>query len=189
MDGWAWNEIKALPSPWFSGLALLLELVETSGVWPQGLLDAYIAMIPKADGDSTPPSQRPFSVLPVVYRLWGFLRLGHLREWVEGWLPKSVFSLGNGLSSVEAWFSTAFYIEEVLSGTGGDQLHVMVADVVKSFDTVDRSILDCALGRLGYLTGFVIFFLFMVMFVSGSSSLLVLGSHGVGMVVFPRAVL
>ena len=40
-------------------------------------------------------------------------------------------------------------IEEVLSGTGGDQLHVMVADVIKSFDTVDRSILDCALGLLG----------------------------------------
>ena len=33
-------------------------------------------------------------------------------------------------------------IEEVLSGTGGDQLHVMVADVIQSFDTVDRSILD-----------------------------------------------
>ena len=28
-------------------------------------------------------------------------------------------------------------------------LHVMVADVIKSFDTVDRSILDCTLGRLG----------------------------------------
>ena len=45
-------------------------------------------------------------------------------------------------------------IEEVLSGTGGDQLHVMVADVIKSFDTVDRSILDCALGRLGLLDWF-----------------------------------
>ena len=54
LDGWAWNEIKALPLPWFSGLAILLELVETTGTWPQGLLDAYIAMIPKADGDSTP---------------------------------------------------------------------------------------------------------------------------------------
>ena len=108
-----------------------------------------IAMIPKADGDSTPLGQRPLSVLPVVCRLWASLRLGHLREWVEGWLPKSVFSLGNGLSSVEAWFSTALDIEEVLSGTGGDQLHVMVADVIKSFDTVDRSILNCALGRLG----------------------------------------
>ena len=77
LDGWAWNEIKALPLPWFSGLAILLELV---GNWPQGLLDAYIAMIPKADGDSTPLGQRPLSVLLVVYRLWASLRLGHLRE-------------------------------------------------------------------------------------------------------------
>ena len=135
--------------PWFSGLAVLLNLVETTGTWPQGLLDADIAMIPKADGDSTPLGQRPLSVLPVVYRLWASLRLGHLRGWVEGWLPAWVFGLGNGLSSVEAWFSTALDIEEVLSGTGGDQLHVMVADVIKPFDTVERSILDCALGRLG----------------------------------------
>ena len=63
------------------------------------------------------------------------------KEWVQGWVPKSVFSLGNGVSSVEAWFST------VLAQIGGDQLHVMVADVIKSFDTL--SILDCALGRLG----------------------------------------
>ena len=126
-----------------------MELVESTGVWPQGLLDAYIAMIPKADGDSTPLGQRSLSVLPVVCRLRASLRLGHLREWVEGWLPKSVYRLGNGLSSVEAWFSTALDIEDVLSGTGGDQLHVMVADVIKSFDTVDRSVLDCTLGRLG----------------------------------------
>ena len=47
LDGWTWNEIQALPLPWFSGLAILLELVETSGVWPQGFLDACVAMIPK----------------------------------------------------------------------------------------------------------------------------------------------
>ena len=77
LDGWAWNEIKALSLPWFSGLAILLELVESTGTWPQGLLDAYIAMIPKADGDSTPLVNGPLSVLPVVYRLWASLRLGH----------------------------------------------------------------------------------------------------------------
>ena len=80
LDGWAWNEVKALSLPWFSGLATLLELVESTGVWLQGLLDAYIAMNPKADGDSTSPGQRPLSVLPVVYRLWASIRLGHLRE-------------------------------------------------------------------------------------------------------------
>ena len=47
LDGWAWNEIEALPLPWFSGLAILLELIESTGIWPQGLLDAYIAMIPR----------------------------------------------------------------------------------------------------------------------------------------------
>ena len=31
-----------------------------------------------------------------VYRLWASLLLGHLREWVEGWLLDSVYSLGNG---------------------------------------------------------------------------------------------
>ena len=118
--------------PWFSGLAIVLSLVEDTGTWPQGLLDACNAMIPKAYGDSTPLGQRSLSVLPVVYRLWASLRLGHLREWVEGWLPKSVSSLGNGLTSVEAWFSTAVDIEEVLSRTGCDQLHVVVADVIKS---------------------------------------------------------
>ena len=128
-------------------------------------------------------------MLPVVNRLKGSLRLGHLRVWVEGWLPKSVFSLGDGLSSVEAWFSTALDIEEVLSGTGGDQLHVMVAEVIKSFDTVDRSILDCVLGRLGLPDWFgKVYFLFIVRFASGLSLLLDLVSHGVGMVVFHRAV-
>ena len=50
---------------------------------------------------------------------------------------------------MEAWFSTALDIEEVLSGARDDQLHVMVADVIKSFDTVDGSMLDCALGWRG----------------------------------------
>ena len=142
-------KLRLFRLPWFSGLAILLGLVESTGSWPQGLLDACIAMILKADGDSTPLGRRPLSVLPVVYRLWASLRLGHRREWVEGWLPKSVFSLGNGLSSVEAWFSTTLDIEDVLSGTGGDQLHVVVADVIKSFDTVDRVYFGLCFGSLG----------------------------------------
>ena len=43
LDGWAWNEIKALSLSWFVGLALVLRQVEATGQWPQGLLDAYIA--------------------------------------------------------------------------------------------------------------------------------------------------
>ena len=37
-----------------------------------GLLDAYIALIPKTDGDATPLGQRPLSVLPDRLSYFGF---------------------------------------------------------------------------------------------------------------------
>ena len=149
LDGWAWNEIKALSLSWFVGLALVLRQIEAAGKWPQGLLDAKIAMIPKAEGDSTPLGQRPLCVLPVVYRLRASVRLAHLKEWFSSWVPDCVFSAGKGVSSVDAWYATSIDIEEVLCHARHSDFHVFVADVVKSFDTVDRDILDCALGRLG----------------------------------------
>ena len=62
LDGWGWNELEALPMSWFVGLALIRRQVEDTGQWPDGLLDAYITMISKADGDSTPLGQRPLCV-------------------------------------------------------------------------------------------------------------------------------
>ena len=50
---------------------------------------------------------------------------------------------------IDAWYVTAIDIEEVLSHTRHSDFHIFVADVVKSFDTVDGDTLDCALGRLG----------------------------------------
>ena len=61
----------------------------------------------------------------------------------------SVFSAGGGRSSVEAWYTTALEIEEVLSGIVDSDIHLFVADVIKSFDTVDRSVLDWVLSILG----------------------------------------
>ena len=124
-------------------------MVETDCVWPEGLLDAYIAMIPKVDGDATPLGQRPVCVLPVVYRVWASARMMQLEPWFKSWAPHSVFSAGNGRSSVEAWFSTALDIEACLAGGVEGDVHLFVADVVKSFDTVDRGVLDMVLGSLG----------------------------------------
>ena len=99
----------------------------------------HVAMTPKADGASTPLGQRPLSVLPVVYRLCASLRLGHLREWRGGYLSRFLVLVMISLLWKPGSLP-ALDIEKVLSGTGDDQLHVMVADVIKSFDTVNRSI-------------------------------------------------
>ena len=54
LDGWGWRELKVLPVSWYDGLARILTKVEDTGVRPEGLLEAEIAMIPKTDGDATP---------------------------------------------------------------------------------------------------------------------------------------
>ena len=75
--------------------------------------------------------------------------MGQLEDWFRSWIPDSVFSAGGGRSSVEAWYTTALDIEEVLPGVVDSDVHLFVADVVKSFDTVDRGVLDTVLSSLG----------------------------------------
>ena len=75
--------------------------------------------------------------------------MGQLEDWFRSWVLDSVFSAGGGRSSVEAWYTTSLDIEEVLSGVVDSDVHLFVADVVESFDTVDRSILDRVLSSLG----------------------------------------
>ena len=72
LDGWGWKELKVLPVSWFDQLARILTLVEDHGVWPDGLLDAYITMIPKTDGDATPLGQRPLSAVACCLSYLGF---------------------------------------------------------------------------------------------------------------------
>ena len=129
--------------------ARILSKVEDTGVWPDGLLDAYITMIPKTDGDAAPLGQRPLGVFPVIYRVWASARMGQLDDWCRSWVPDSVFSAGGGRSSVEAWYTSPLDIEEVLAGATDSDVHLFVADVVKFFDTLGRSILDRVLSSLG----------------------------------------
>ena len=72
-------------------------------------------------------------VLPIVYRIWASARMGQLDGWFKSWVPDSVFSAGGGRGSVEAWYTTALDIEEVLSGAVDSHVHLFVADVVKFF--------------------------------------------------------
>ena len=76
--------------------------------------------------------------MAIVYLLWPPCGFPIFRDGSE-----SVFSVGNGVShQLMTGFSTSLDIEEVLSRARDDKLHVTVADVFKSFDTVDRSMLE-----------------------------------------------
>ena len=94
------------------------------------------------------------SALLVFFR-W-FIVFGLLPGWVSWRIGFGLgfrilfFSAGGGRSSVGAWYTTALDVEEVLSGVVDSD----VADVVKSFDTVDRGVLDLVLSSFGLLGWF-----------------------------------
>ena len=55
---------------------------------------------------------------------------------------------------MEAWKISTLDIEEVLAGATDSHIHLFVANVVKSFDTFDRGILNRVLSSLGLLGRF-----------------------------------
>ena len=79
--------------------------------------------------------QRPLCVLPIADRVWASARVLQFEDWFQSWVPGSVFSAGGGRSSVEAWHTAALDNEEVLSGVADFDVHLFVADVIRSFDT------------------------------------------------------
>ena len=189
LDSSRWRELKSLLVPWLDGLDRILAKVEELGVWLEGLLDAYSAMIPKVGGDSTPQCQRRLSVLPVIYRVWASARMKQLEGWFKSWFQGSVYSAGDGRSSVEARKTTALDIEEVLAGAVDTHVHVFV-DVIKSFDTVDRGSWIVCLAVWVCLPGFVMRISSITLMLGFALSLLlVLVNLGLGMGEFLKAVL
>ena len=83
-------------------------------------------------------------VLPVVYRVWASARMVQLEDWFKSWVPDlGVKCWGGGVGALlKPGILLLWISEEVLAGAVDSHVHVFVADVVKSFDKVDREILD-----------------------------------------------
>ena len=86
-----------------------------------------------------------FFQLSIVFGLSA--RMGQLEDCFRSWVPESVFSAGRG--SVEAWYTSAPDIEEVLTVPLILTFISLLRMLSSPFDTVDRVILDRVLSSLG----------------------------------------
>ena len=179
-----------MPVSWYDGLARILTKIEDSGVWPDGLLDAYIAMIPKVDGDAAPLGQRPLSVLPVVYRIWASARMVSL---MAGF-GLGCLILSSVLGVVVGRWKHGNFLLLILSKF----LLVPMILIFISLSQIWSSLLIRLIGVswivscvvLGFLAGFVMLILsIMLMSGCGLSWRLALASPGLVMAVFLRVVL
>ena len=90
LDGWALQDLRALPPDLMDWLAALLGVVERTGRWPGALTRGYAALVPKEG----PPGALHTCILTVssiVYRLWAGARLQEAMASQERWAHPLAF--------------------------------------------------------------------------------------------------
>ena len=50
VDGWRMREIAALPDPLLDAFVEVYNAIEEHGIWPDGVLDSLVSLIPKGEG-------------------------------------------------------------------------------------------------------------------------------------------
>ena len=127
IDAWTLAQLRLLPAAALESLADILTAVEAVGTWPAAWAGARMVFIPKGEGNAV-ISQRPIGILPMIYRLWARVRLGH--GLLERWVTHSDFEHGRvkGRSAMEAAWDSALEAElagqEPTDGIGAVLLHL-----------------------------------------------------------------
>ena len=125
LDGWGLAELRALPLPVHDMLADILNRVEETGTWPDAIAQGVITLTPKGEGDD-PIKMRPISVLSLIYRAWGGLRMTDSLAWQECWIHPQAQAFRPHRGSLDVASLLALLMEwarvtgSPISGVGGD---------------------------------------------------------------------
>ena len=148
LDGWLPEELHLLPDSYHRPIANLLNLIEDKRELPVGNDQGRLAYLEKDPEDPyNPKAYRLLTILPVLYRRWASMRLGHIAPWTTAWGLDEIFA-GVGSSGAEdAWMGFAVDLEKWQ--TEGTPFCGGATDLVKCFDQVDRGLLLAVARRAG----------------------------------------
>ena len=116
-------------------VALLIQ-AEKDGEWPDQMLEALVAAVPKNDGAKSPNEFRPIVLLSLSYRAWSGLRMRQILKILCANLPDGIFGFRTGLSCAEQMLEIMLDIEHSI--LFDHPLAGLTADLVKCFNNLPR---------------------------------------------------
>ena len=145
LDGLAAQHISSLPQPALIRLAQLLLLFERKSCWPEGLKHWKVVFIPKQKQNSVPKAAdvRPISVGPVIYRIWGQIRLRHCRHFLTSALSSHQ---AGGVGGPDV---SSLLLSYDLEFPANENLCVAALDFTKAFDSCDFDLCLHVMQHLG----------------------------------------
>ena len=126
---------KVLPDVWLGAVARLFNLAERLGTWPADWAEAYVVMIPKAAGGTRPEDQRPITVLPFLWRLWG---KGVARDWADVLQGCLLGESAMGFRAQAGTLHAAQLLTDLiaLQRRRGEELWLVSVDLWKCYDMI-----------------------------------------------------
>ena len=146
-DGFSTLDLRKLPISLLDMLALILQLIEQNGVWPQKWTLAKTLCLPKTADAKTPYDIRPVTVMAKIYRLWGHIRGKQVTSYISASIPPEIAGVCKKISSDMIALLIASKVEDahrLNTPLGG-----VVVDLMKCYNTVPRGGLLLILSKLG----------------------------------------
>ena len=140
------REIAALPDPLLEAFVEVFNAVEEHGIWPDGVLDSLVTLIPKGEGND-PLKLRPITVTSALYRLWASIRLADVLRWQEKWIHSSQHGFRPRHSCDDVIMDIALELEQ--AQLDGVAVHGIALDFAKCFDWVPQNLVLALVEKLG----------------------------------------
>ena len=147
IDQWRYGDLQRLPPRALEELAVLMNAISRTRLWPEQLTKVWMSAIAPSMGIPALKC-RPISVLPVTYRLWGSVQLALLQEWLDRVLPDTTFAYRRARSAEGAATLLINHYERA-AALGIADMHCVGIDLSKAFPSTSRTILSWLWSEMG----------------------------------------
>ena len=119
------------------------------------MLEAFVALIPKADGAVEAQNQRPITLVPMLIRVWSSIRARCFLKQLAKLIPQGIRGgvpggeAGDIFLKISAMIEAAWATNHPVAG--------FVCDITKCFNALPRGPVQAARLRLGMAPGVVRF--------------------------------
>ena len=146
-DGISRLDLLSLPDGALFPLVDLYRSLESSGLWPQQLLQGFVSCLDKGKGDGGIDTYRPIVIYPLITRLWSTVRARQALLCLSAWLPGGLHGGVPKKQAKSIWFKLAQMLET--SHFLNTSLLGIAVDIQRAFNNLPREPLFQAVLCLG----------------------------------------
>jgi hypothetical protein len=142
--------IKHGPPSIYNHIASLFNNIAATGSFPPDILQGTLIPIPKPGKPSGPPDNfRPIILLNIIRKILATCILKRIMPNIQDLLPKTQSAYQSGRGTTEH-ITAIKLLSEHATSSNHNQIHLLLLDMSKAFDSIDRSMLLQDLESIAY---------------------------------------